>query len=253
MVQRLGAYLMDLADFTGKAIFLAGHAARGCCIHRRAVHRLFRQMSRIGVDSLPVVSLMAVFVGMVLALQSGYALSKFGTEGNLGPIVELSIVRELAPVLTALLLAGRIGSSIAAEIGTMAVDEEIYALRTLRIDPGFFLVTPCVYAAMIMLPLLVVYADFIGIFGGGVVASSYFNVPMSTYLDQVYTALSFSEIARGLVKATLFGFLISVISCQQGLLATGGAEGVGRVTIKAVVFSFVSIFVSNYFATRLWL
>lgn len=253
MIARIGTNVLRLSEMTGQTLFLAARSVAGFRLQPRALRRFVVQMARVGADSLPVVSLMAVFVGMVLALQSGYALAKYGTEGNIGPIVGLSITRELAPVLTALLLAGRVGASMAAELGTMAVSEEIDALRTLRVNPVRYLATPRVYACTLMLPILVIYADIIGILGGGVVASSYFHIPMDGYLNQVWGALSFGEIARGLFKATVFGFLISIISCQQGFSAQGGAEGVGRVTIRAVVYAFIAIFVSNYFTTRLWL
>lgn len=220
----------------------------------RNVRSILKQMARFGADTLPIASVMSLFIGMVLALQSGYALQKYGTQGkHLSPIVALSIVRELGPVLTALLVAGRVGSSIAAEIGTMVISEEIDALITLRINPVRYLAMPRVIAALVMLPVLVVYADVLGIIGGGLIAHTYFGLPYNTYFDQVYNALDFGEIFRGLVKATFFGGIIATVGCHRGFHTSGGAEGVGQATTEAVVYSFVGIFIFNYFITRLYL
>jgi phospholipid/cholesterol/gamma-HCH transport system permease protein len=220
----------------------------------RNLRNIIEQMARIGANTLPIASVMSLFIGMVLALQSGYALQKYGTQSrHLGPIVALSIVRELAPVLTALLVAGKIGSSIAAEIGTMAVSEEIDALITLRISPVRYLAMPRLIACLVMLPVLVVYADLLGILGGGLVANTYFDVSYNIYFNQVYNSLDFGEILRGLVKATFFGGIIATVACHRGFHTTGGAKGVGQATTEAVVYSFVGIFIFNYFITRLYL
>jgi phospholipid/cholesterol/gamma-HCH transport system permease protein len=250
----IGASFLRLSQVVGEMLLLF---AKGMLWLRQAhynVRSIIRQMSRVGADTFPIASVMSLFIGMVLALQSGYALVKYGTQSrHLGPIVALSIVRELGPVLTSLLVAGRIGSSMAAEIGTMVVSEEIDALVTLRINPVRYLVMPRLLACLFMLPVLVVYADLLGILGGGLVAHTYFDVPYNNYFDQVYNSLDFAEILRGLVKATFFGGIIATVGCHRGFQASGGAEGVGRATTEAVVYSFVGIFIFNYFITRLYL
>jgi phospholipid/cholesterol/gamma-HCH transport system permease protein len=250
----IGASFLRLCRVVGEMLRLFVESTAFLRQAHRNPRSIVKQMARIGADTLPIGALMSLFIGMVLALQSGYALQKYGTQGkHLGPIVALSIVRELGPVLMSLLVAGRIGSAIAAEIGTMAISEEIDALVTLRINPIRFLAMPRLIAALVMLPVLVVYADVLGILGGGVVAHTYFEVPYNTYFDQVYNSLDFGEILRGLVKATFFGGIIATVGCHRGFRATGGAEGVGQATIDAVVYSFIGIFISNYFITRLYL
>jgi len=250
----IGAAFLRLSQTVGEMLLLF---AKGMLWLRQAHHNvrsIIRQMSRIGADTFPIASVMSVFIGMVLALQSGYALQKYGTQGkHLGPVVALTIVRELGPVLTSLLMAGRIGSSIAAEIGTMAISEEIDALITLRINPVRYLVMPRLLACLVMLPVLVIYADLLGILGGGLVAHTYFEVQYNNYFDQVYNSLDFAEIFRGLVKATFFGGIIATVGCHRGLRASGGAQGVGQATIDGVVYSFVGIFIFNYFITRAYL
>ena len=250
----IGAAFLRLSQAVGEMLLLF---AKGMLWLRQAHHNvrsIIRQMARVGADTFPIGSIMSVFIGMVLALQSGYALQKYGTQGkHLGPVVALTIVRELGPVLTSLLVAGRIGSAMAAEIGTMAVSEEIDALITLRISPVRYLVMPRLLACVVMLPVLVIYADLLGILGGGLVAHTYFDVAYNNYFDQVYNSLDFGEILRGLVKATFFGGIIGTVGCHRGLHASGGAEGVGRATTQAVVYSFVGIFIFNYFITRLYL
>ncbi len=250
----IGALILRLCQVVGQMLRLFAESLLWLRQAHRNVRNILRQMARIGADTLPIASVMSLFIGMVLALQSGYALTKYGTQGkHLGPIVALSIVRELGPVLTALLVAGRIGSSIAAEIGTMTISQEIDALVTLRINPIRFLAMPRLIACLVMLPTLVVYADVLGILGGGLVAHTYFDVPYNTYFDQVCNALDFGEILRGLVKATFFGGIIATVGCHRGFHASGGAQGVGQATIDAVVYSFVGIFIFNYFITRLYL
>jgi len=245
---------MESSRVVGEMLWLLAGTLFWCKSAPRSVRQITKQMARIGADTLPIASLMSLFIGMVLALQTGYALRKFGAESTyLGSTVALSIVRELGPVLTALLVAGRIGASIAAELGTMAVSEEIDALRVLGINPVRYLAVPRFLACLTMLPVLVVYADVIGILGGGLVAVSYFGTTAKSYSDQITNALDFMEIFRGLAKAGLFGGIISIVSCHQGMNTIGGAEGVGRATTDTVVYSFVGVFVSNFFITRLWM
>ncbi len=212
--------------------------------------RVMSQMARVGQESLPIAAIMAIFTGMVLALHSGYALLKFGAEELLATIVSLSVVKEMAPVLTGLLLAGRVGAAFAAELGTMAVNEEIDALHTLGVSPVRYLVMPRFLACIVMAPVLVVYADLIGMTGGAIIANNYFDITFNTYVNKVVDAIEFRELFEGLIKAFTFGGIIAIVSCHQGLSTKGGAEGVGRAITSAVVTSFICIFVADYFITN---
>ncbi len=221
-----------------------------CKEARKNVGSIIKQMSHIGVDTLPIASLMAFFVGMVLALHSGYQFAKFGAEEWIGRLVGPSMVKELGPVLTGLLLAGRVGSSMAAEIGTMKVSNELDALRTLRINPVRYLAMPRFLASLIMLPLLVLYADVIGITGGAITAATYVNLEPSVYFDNLFRTLTFSDIFEGLIKAAFFGAVVALIGCYQGFKTTGGARGVGKATTGSVVISFLLIMILDYIITR---
>lgn len=210
-------------------------------------------MIKMGVNTLPIAGFTSIFVGMVMVLQTGHTLARFGMEESLGAIVPVAMARELGPVLTALLLAGRIGAAITAEIGTMNVSEEIDALKTLGINPVRYLSMPRFLACLFMLPVLVIYADAIGILGGAAIASVYFHIPSQIYFDRMAESLEFIDIIKGLVKAAIFGITIAIVGCRYGLRAEGGASGVGEATTKSVVCSFVSIYILNYFITRLWM
>jgi len=215
------------------------------------INHILKQMASIGVDTLFIASLMAFFVGMVLALHSGYQLAEFGAEEWLGILVGLSIVKELGPVLTGLLLAGRIGSAMAAEIGTMKVSDELDALRTLQISPVRYLAMPRFLASLVMLPLLVLYADVVGMAGGAITAATYVGLEPSVYFNRLFQALTFSDIFEGLIKAASFGAAIALIGCYKGFKTTGGARGVGKATTSSVVISFLLIMILNYIITRI--
>jgi len=211
---------------------------------------ILQQMARVGVDSIPVAVTTALFTGMVLALQSGYTLETKikGVSQFIGAVVSVSMVRELGPVLTALVIAGRNGSAVAAEIGTMKVTEQIDALYTLAANPVKYLAVPRFLAFTLMLPLLTVFADLIGWLGGLFVTTLKFT-SSTIYIESTRTSIDASDILGGLIKAVFFGAVISIVSCRQGFATTNGAEGVGRATIKAVVFSFMLILISDYFLT----
>ncbi len=212
---------------------------------------LVRQMVRVGVDSVPVVLLTALFTGMVMALQIFNVLERFNAESYVGSIVALSMVRELAAVLSALILAGRAGSAMGAELGTMRVTEQIDALEVMATDPIHFLVVPRVWAAVVMLPLLVVLADTIGIYGGYLVSVVLSGANPVTYLDNTFQFMDLNDFLSGTVKAAVFGLLVAVIGCQKGFYTTGGAEGVGRSTTKSVVLASIAILISDFFLTKL--
>ena len=213
---------------------------------------ILQQMVRVGFDSIPVAMTTAFFTGMVVALQSGYTLETKmkGISQFLGAVVSLSLVRELGPVLTAMVLAGRMGSAVAAEIGTMQVTEQEDALHTLAANPVKYLAVPRFLAFSFMMPLLTIFADFTGWTGGLFVCTLKFT-SSTVYIDATQQAVETSDIVGGLVKALVFGSIIAVVSCRQGFNTTNGAEGVGRATTNAVVYSFMSILVSDYFLTAI--
>jgi phospholipid/cholesterol/gamma-HCH transport system permease protein len=214
--------------------------------------RIFSQMLIMGVQSVPVVLLTAIFTGMVLALQTTYQLAKFGVQSYIGGIVGLSMVRELGPVLTALMLAGRVGAAIAAEIGTMSVTEQIDALETLATNPIRYLVVPRLAAGMVMLPLLTAMADFIGIFGGYIVAIVTYNIPSHSYISGVQSIIVPSDILIGLLKTIIFGGIIAVVSSYFGFNTKGGAEGVGKSTTVSVVTASITILLADTLLTALF-
>jgi phospholipid/cholesterol/gamma-HCH transport system permease protein len=211
-----------------------------------------RQMMDIGFFSLPVVGLTALFTGMVLALQSYTGFARFQAEGAVATVVVLSMTRELGPVIAGLMVAGRIGASMAAEIGTMRVTEQIDALVTLSTNPYKYLVVPRVLAAVAMLPILVLVADVIGVLGGYLVAVYKLNFNMSSYLRQTVDFLEWMDVISGLVKAAVFGFLIAMLGCFHGYNSGGGAQGVGRATTNSVVSASIMILVVDYMLTELF-
>ena len=218
----------------------------------RNLPSIFRQMSEIGIGTLPIAMLMALFVGMVLSLQTGAELAMYGSQEAIGAIVGLSMVKELGPVMTSLLVAGRIGSAMSAEVGAMQVYEEIDALKTLEISPVRYLAMPRLIACLFAVPALVVFSIVVGVLGGGFVAemNPKINVPFSVYYDNMVRALSYKEVFKGLLKATVFGGIIAQVGCYVGFKTTGGARGIGESTTRSVVLSFLLIMVANYFLTR---
>jgi phospholipid/cholesterol/gamma-HCH transport system permease protein len=212
---------------------------------------LLRQMVRVGVTSTPVVALTAMFTGMVLALQTFTVLKRFNAESYVGSLVALSMVRELSAVLSSLIVAGRAGSAMGAELGTMRVTEQIDALELMATDPVHYLVVPRVWAATLTMPLLVVLADGIGIFGGYVVAVVLMGANPVSYLNTSFQFMELKDLLSGLIKAAIFGMLLATIGCQYGFHTTGGAEGVGRSTTSAVVLASIAILIADFFLTKL--
>jgi phospholipid/cholesterol/gamma-HCH transport system permease protein len=212
---------------------------------------LLRQMVKVGVDSVPVVLLTALFTGMVLALQTFSVLSRFKAESFVGSLVALSMVRELSSVLSGLIVSGRAGSAMGAELGTMRVTEQIDALEVMATDPVHYLVVPRVWASTIMLPLLVILGNGVGIMGGYIVAVVLMGANPVSYLDKSFQYMDSRDLFSGVIKAAVFGFLLAAIGCQQGFYTTGGAEGVGKSTTAAVVVASIAILISDFFLTRL--
>ncbi|MDX8395598.1 MAG: ABC transporter permease [Mariprofundaceae bacterium] len=237
-LSHIGLYSMTLAQVS-KRLFSAPRYPR----------LILKQAEEVGVQSLPVVLLTALFTGMVLALQSYIVFHRFAAESMIGAVVSLSMVRELGPVLVGLMVAGRVGASFAAELGTMRVSEQIDALWTLSTDPLRYLIMPRVIAAIIMMPLLVVISDFIGIYGGYVISVFMLDQNPVVYIEKATEFMELIDFYSGLVKAAFFGMLIGIIGCTEGFNCTGGAAGVGRATTRAVVISCMSILIFDYFLT----
>ena len=214
--------------------------------------QLLRQMVEIGFFSLPVVGLTAIFTGMVLALQSYTGFSRFEAASAIPTIVVLSMTRELGPVLAGLMVAGRVGAAMAAELGTMRVTEQIDALTTLSTDPLRYLVFPRLLAGLLMLPFLVLVADIIGVLGGYQVSVYKLGFGPIEYINRTIQYLETQDVVSGLVKAAVFGFIVALMGCYQGYRSQGGAQGVGAATTKAVVSASILILTANYAVTELF-
>jgi len=213
-------------------------------IHRR---NTLEQMAAVGPQSVIITLVTALFVGMVFTIQVAREFITFGATTAIGGVLALTLSRELAPVLTAVVLAGRVGSAFAAEIGTMRVTEQIDALQMLKSDPVDYLVIPRVVACALMLPLLSIMAFITGMLGGLVVVTNLYNIPTTVFLNSARNFLTTWDLASALIKAVIFGVLIAVIGSSWGLTTTGGAKGVGQSTTTAVVTSLLAIFISNFF------
>ena len=211
------------------------------------------QLEHLGVQSLSITNITLLFTGMVLAVQTAYSLSSYGGQAFVGNLVGLAIVRELGPVLTALMVAGRVGAGITAELGSMQVTEQVDALRVLAASPVKKLVVPRVGALVIALPLLTALADVVGLFGGMVMVVSEVGQSRAYFVSHVLIALTFQDVASGIGKTFFFAFFIGIIACYNGLSATGGADGVGRATTNTVVTASIAIIVSDFFLTKFFL
>ena len=210
-----------------------------------------RQVVKIGRDSLPIVLLTGLFTGMVLALQTAYGLQRFGAKNYVGNVVSLAMVRELGPVLTAVMLCGRVGAGIAAEIGAMMVTEQVDAIRALGANPIRKLVTPRIAAALVALPALVVFSNVVGIYGGGFVAVQELGQTAFRYKSAILYTVVIRDVIDGLIKSAVFGLLFVSIACYKGLQTKGGTEGVGAATTSSVVTGSIVIFISDFFLTKL--
>lgn len=228
-------------------IILAGRAIANVFRRPHYGDDIALQMDIIGVGSLPVVILIGFFTGAVMGLQMSRALSTYGATGQVGQIVAITLVRELGPVLTAIIVAGRNASGMASELGSMKVTEQIDAMRALGTDPIQKLVTPRLIATAFVLPLLTIIADFLGIFGGWVIAATMLNITSSQYWSTAWRALQYNDVAQGLIKPFVFAIIISLVGCFYGLRTTGGTQGVGRSTTQAVVVASVWIIILTFF------
>ncbi|MEA3328346.1 MAG: ABC transporter permease [Candidatus Omnitrophota bacterium] len=215
-------------------------------------NHVFVQMVEIGVGSIPIVFLVSLFMGMVLAMQTAYQLQKMGALMYVGSLVAVSMTREIGPLLTAIVVAGRSGSAMAAELGTMKVSEEIDALETIGINPVRFLIVPRVLAILVMLPCLTIFADWMGMVGGYIIGVGNLGISSGLYISKTIDALVLKDIFTGLIKSLAFAGIIGVIGCYQGFIVKGGAEGVGRSTTTAVVLSTILIILADCVFTAIF-
>ena len=234
-----------------ESTLMTGRAFRRAGSKPYYLREIVIQMDTIGVGSLMIIVLTGLFTGGILALQTSKMLQTFGATGVTGMLVMTSLVREMGPVLASLMLAGRVGSSIAAELGSMVVSEQVDAMRALGTDPIKKLVWPRLFALMVMAPALTLVADMIGAFGGWVVSSTLMNVASSVYISSAKQALTYNDIIGGLLKPTVFGLIIAIVSCRTGLRTHGGTVGVGRSVTQCVVTSDILILVADFFLSKL--
>lgn len=257
------AFLLDICEGVGHSIVKALQSLGALCLFvGQSVRHVFtppwypklilRQFVDIGYYSLPVVGMTAIFTGMVLALQSYTGFTRFNAESAIAGVVSLSVTRELAPVLAGLMVAGRIGASIAAEIGTMRVTEQIDALTTLSVNPYKYLIVPRIIAGTLMLPALVLVADIIGIYGGYIVSIYTLGFSPGSYLQQTWDILEPNDVISGLVKASAFGFIVTMMGCYHGFNSGRGAQGVGAATTYAVVSASILILIFNFILTKVF-
>lgn len=218
----------------------------------RQFGRFIDQCYMIGYTTLPIVAILSFFIGSVLALQAGYAMQNFGAKQFIGVLVGLSMARELGPVMVAILLAGRVGSAIAAELASMKVYQEIDALETMNIPPARMLVMPRLAAALVMVPVLAIIANLVGWYGGAIVSSMvhFISIEPSSYFANMRQRMEFNDVLNGLIKAEIFGFVVVLVCCNIGLNTRGGPREIGAAVTRAVVVSLILILVLDYFVTR---
>ena len=246
LVGLLGRYLVLAVDAVGRFTLLVYSVLSNWTAAFRSRGRVAEQMQFVGVTSLPLIMLTSVFVGAVTTWQTAYQIKNYVPMRYLGTAVGRAIMIELAPVLSALVVAGRVGAGMAAELGSMKVTEQVDALECMGIDPVRYLVVPRVVAGLIMLPILVVFADLVAIGGAMAVSVLFLHVPQETFISGFKLFVQVSDLTSGLSKAAVFGVIITLVGCDQGLGARGGALGVGRATTRAVVVASVSILIADY-------
>jgi phospholipid/cholesterol/gamma-HCH transport system permease protein len=246
----LETWLKKTAFDVQEYVRLCAAAIRGVFTRPFYRHDFIEQLDAIGIQSLTVVLLTGFFTGAVLALQSGLTLDQFGARPVVGRLVSASMIKELGPVLTGLMLTGRVGSGIAAELGSMVVTDQIFALRALGTDPIRKLVVPRMLAGFLMAPVLTVVADFVGIVGGWIVARYQLQVTTGVYWSSILEGLYMQDVWMGLIKPFVLGFVIATVACHVGLRASGGTQGVGKATTVAVVAGSVGVIAADFFITK---
>ena len=251
---RLGGRILDVLQVLGEVVRLFVAAVRLTPFAVVDRGRVVAQLVRVGTETLWIGALLSLFVGMVLVVQAAGQVRNV-SQDVLGPIVGLSMTKELGPVMMAFLLAGRAGSAMAAELGSMTVYDEINALRTMDIDPVRFLVMPRFVAATLALPVLILYADFIGVWGGAFVVAvdPVITIPVRGYFDRMFEWVKFGDFLTGLAKGFVFGMIASIVPCTLGLRTSGGTEGIATATTSAVVWSFILILIFDFLIVRMTL
>lgn len=247
MLRELGLAMLGLFKVLGEITTLTIQAGRAFLNGRFRWKNVLVQMVRVGFDSLPITLVSVGFVGMVFSVQIATEFLKYGAGRMVGAVLAIALTRELAPLITAIVISGRIGSSFAAEIGTMKVTEQVDALYVLNSDPVNFLVLPRYLACLVMMPFLTVLADVAGFIGGYLMAVYVSGIDPRGFLNSAQNFIKLSDINGGLVKATIFGLILAAVGCHYGLVTEGGARGVGQSTTRAVVVAMLTIFIVNYF------
>ncbi len=242
-IKRVISFFLDILYWTFVGPFKGKFSRRQNVVH---------QMSFVGLRSIAIVFFVDIFTGIVMAMQMAYQLEKMGAVIYVASLVAISLCRELSPVLTALVVAGRAGSSIAAELGTMKVTEQIEALETMAINPVRFLVVPRFLALLVMLPALTILGNLSGIFGGFIIGTTSLSINPDLYMQTTFNYLALKDIYSGLIKSVVFGMIIALISCYEGLHTKGGAEGVGKATTRSVVISFILIILTDCVLTTIF-
>jgi phospholipid/cholesterol/gamma-HCH transport system permease protein len=248
----IGAKIISFLRFFAGIFRLAAQTVVLIPARPYGVKRVFEQAKKVGLDSFPIVSLVAFFIGMILALQTAYIMLKMSSEIYIASIVAVSLTRELGPVITALIVAGRSGAGITAEIGTMAVTEQVDALETLGSNPVKYLVVPRFLSLTVMLPILTIFANAIGIYGGYLIGVYRLGIRSSLYVNMTFQTLVYKDLYTGLIKTVFFGMIVALVACYEGLGVRGGAEGVGKATTRSVVNTFILIIAADCFFTALF-
>jgi phospholipid/cholesterol/gamma-HCH transport system permease protein len=252
--ERTGKVLIEAVYGAGYALWLMG-SALGYATPKQIWKRrgdILSQAFTCGVESLPVTLIVAIFIGFLLALSAGIELARYGQQAVIGQVLAAAMCREFGPFMTGLILAANVGSSMAAELGTMKVSEEIDALEVMSIDPARYLVLPRVLAMLVMCPVLTIFTDVVGILGGGIIGMTQLQVPFGVYYQNVLEGITLKAIYTGIAKAVIFGLVISVVGCSQGLQASGGAVGVGKATRVSVILSYLLILILGYYGTSVF-
>jgi phospholipid/cholesterol/gamma-HCH transport system permease protein len=248
----LGRRLMSLLYFLGGLAALSFQTLYFTFVPPFNRDRFFEQAKKAGFDSLPIVTLVSLFLGFIFALQTAYFMQRMGSEIYIASLVALALVRELGPVITALVVAGRVGAAITAELGSMQVTEQIDALQTLASNPVKYLVVPRFLALTIVMPILTLFADIIGIFGSYLICVYKLGISSSMYVNVTFNALLYKDLFTGLLKTVFFGMIIAFVSCYEGFNVEGGAKGVGQATTRSVVTTFIMIIIADCLFTAIF-
>lgn len=249
LLETVGKFMLAAFEAVGRTVAMVKNVV--AVVHTVKAQPMLRQMAHLGADSVPIVLLTMLFTGMVMTVQIAHEFIKYGAQSSVGGVIAIAMGRELAPVLTGVVVAGRVGAAITAEIGSMKVTEQIDALRVMAVSPTAFLVVPRLLACLVMMPLLVVFGDVIGTLGGYFMATQYAGISDFAFLHSIRVFCIPNDVLGGLIKGAFFGMIISLVGCHKGLTTANGAAGVGKATTSSVVTSIILIFISNYFLSLL--